>query len=245
MPAYQVTGNEYLSLPAISEDTGAVEGLTVLHMGAKGLLELSGGDGPLIAPVWRVNGEDQAPVLEWHRENAWVPVARGEARGMTVALTYLCPLGERAFFVRLEAENHRAVPLDIYLGVRGQWTRTLHEVNETIVLDGRRTQEASGWNAAFVMQEVAGLPLCAFAPIAEAGVEWTWGNLAFEGGRGALLAPGQRTCVEMIFGVGVETVAAATSAKHLCALATGAACARRWNGWGSACLRRRTLRLRE
>ena len=221
MPAYQVTGNEYLSLPAISEDTGAVEGLTVLHMGAKGLLELSGGDGPLIAPVWRVNGEDQAPVLEWHRENAWVPVARGEARGMTVALTYLCPLGERAFFVRLEAENHRAVPLDIYLGVRGQWTRTLHEVNETIVLDGRRTQEASGWNGAFVMQEVAGLPLCAFAPIAEAGVEWTWGNLAFEGGRGALLAPGQRTCVEMIFGVGVETVAAATSAKHLLRLGYG------------------------
>ena len=39
MPAYQVTGNEYVSLPAIREDTGAVQGLTVLHMGAKGLLE--------------------------------------------------------------------------------------------------------------------------------------------------------------------------------------------------------------
>ena len=215
MPAYQVTGNEYLSLPAVAENTGAVEGLTVLHMGAKGLLELSGGDGPLIAPVWRVNGEEQTPALEWHRENAWVPVARGEARGMTVALTYLCPLGERAFFVRLEAENHRAVPLDVWLGVRGQWTRTLHEVNETIVLDGRRTQEASGWNAAFVMQEVAGLPLCAFAPIAEADVQWIWGDMAFEGGRSVLLAPGQRMCVELIFGVGVETVAAATSAKHL------------------------------
>lgn len=215
MPAYQVTGNEYLSLPAVAENTGAVEGLTVLHMGAKGLLELSGGDKPLIAPVWRVNGEEQTPALEWHRENAWVPVARGEAQGMTVALTYLCPLGERAFFVRLEAENHRAVPLDVWLGVRGQWTSTLHEVNETIVLDGRRTQEASGWNGAFVMQEVTGLPLCAFAPIAEADVQWTWGDMAFEGGRGALLAPGQRMCVELIFGVGVETVAAATSAKHL------------------------------
>ena len=215
MPAYQVTGNEYLSLPAVAENTGAVEGLTVLHMGAKGLLELSGGDKPLIAPVWRVNGEEQTPALEWHRENAWVPVARGEARGMTVALTYLCPLGERAFFVRLEAENRRAAPLDVWLGVRGQWTRTLHEVNETIVLDGRRTQEASGWNAAFVMQEVAGLPLCAFAPIAEADVQWIWGDMAFEGGRSVLLAPGQRMCVELIFGVGVETVAAATSAKHL------------------------------
>ena len=104
MPAYQVTGNEYLSLPAIREDTGAVEGLTVLHMGAKGLLELSGGDGPLIAPVWRINGAERPAALRWRRENAWVPVAQGEAQGVGVTLTYLCPLGERAFFVRLEAE---------------------------------------------------------------------------------------------------------------------------------------------
>ena len=80
MPAYQVTGNEYLSLPAIREDTGAVEGLTVLHMGAKGLLELSGGDGPLIAPVWRINGAERpfaggerTPGCPWRRERrrAW------------------------------------------------------------------------------------------------------------------------------------------------------------------------------
>ena len=230
MPAYQVTGNEYLSLPAIAEDTGAVEGLTVLHMGAKGLLELGGGDGPLIAPVWRVNGEEQTPALEWHRENAWVPVAQGEAQGLTVTLTYLCPLGERAFFMRLEAKNRRDAPLEVWLGVRGQWTRTLHEVNETIALDGRRTQEASGWNNAFVMQEVAGLPLCAFAPIAEARVKWTWGDMAFEGGCGVSLAPGGHACVELIFGVGVETVAAATSAKHLLRLGYER-CLRQTLGW--------------
>lgn len=191
MPAYQVTGNEYLSLPAIREDTGAVEGLTVLHMGAKGLLELSGGDGPLIAPVWRINGAERSAALRWRRENAWVPVAQGEAQGVGVTLTYLCPLGERAFFVRLEAENRCDAPLEVWLGVRGQWTRTLHEVNETIALDGHRTQEASGWNNAFVMQEVAGLPLCAFAPIAEAGVKWKWGDMAFEGGSGGFACAGR------------------------------------------------------
>ena len=230
MPAYQVTGNEYLSLPAIREDTGAVEGLTVLHMGAKGLLELSGGDGPLIAPVWRINGAERPAALRWRRENAWVPVAQGEAQGVGVTLTYLCPLGERAFFVRLEAENRCDAPLEVWLGVRGQWTRTLHEVNETLVLDGRRTQEASGWNNAFVMQEVAGLPLCAFAPIAEAGVKWKWGDMAFEGGDGVSLAPGGHACVELIFGVGVETVAAATSAKHLLRLGYER-CLRQTLGW--------------
>ena len=130
MPAYQVTGNEYVSLPAIREDTGAVQGLTVLHMGAKGLLELCGGDAPLIAPVVRVAGQEaMLAKLRWRRENAWVPVAQGEAQGLTVTLTYLCPLGERAFFMRLEAKNRRDAPLEVWLGVRGQWTRTLHEVN--------------------------------------------------------------------------------------------------------------------
>ena len=114
MPAYQVTGNEYVSLPAIREDTGAVQGLTVLHMGAKGLLELCGGDAPLIAPVVRVAGQEaMLAKLRWRRENAWVPVAQGEAQGLTVTLTYLCPLGERAFFMRLEAKNRRDAPLEV------------------------------------------------------------------------------------------------------------------------------------
>ena len=72
MPAYQVTGNEYLSLPAIAENTGAVEGLTVLHMGAKGLLELGGGDRPLAAPGWRVygvSGRKKLPVHLCYTEN--------------------------------------------------------------------------------------------------------------------------------------------------------------------------------
>ena len=83
MPAYQVTGNEYLSLPNIREDTGAIEGLTVLHMGAKGLLELNGGGAPLIAPMVRMSGckVTLAP-FRWRRENAWVPVAQGEAQGI-------------------------------------------------------------------------------------------------------------------------------------------------------------------
>ena len=80
------------------------------------------------------------------------------------------------------------------------------------------------------MQEVAGLPLCAFAPIAEAGVKWTWGDMAFEGGDGVSLAPGGHACVELIFGVGVETVAAATSAKHLLRLGYER-CLRQTLGW--------------
>ena len=47
---YLPTGNEYVSLPDISERTAAVGSFSCLHMGAKGLVEFRGGSEPLIAP---------------------------------------------------------------------------------------------------------------------------------------------------------------------------------------------------
>ena len=214
-PCYQVTGNEYLSLPTIREDTGAAEGLTLLHMGAKGLLELRGSERPLLAPFFCVNGRELAPAWRWRRENAWVPAAQGDAEGLALRVVYLCPINERALILHMEACNRSAAPACVALGVRGEWTQTLHEVNETLRLHGERTQEPSGWNDAFVMQETAGLPLCALAPIAAAGVRWTWGGGAYEGRRELRLAPGEAAEWDVIWGVGYETVAAATSAKHL------------------------------
>lgn len=216
MPLYQVTGNEYLSLPTIREEDGAAEGLTLLHMGAKGLLELKGNETPFILPLIRIDGaEHPLTNLRWRRENAWAPVASDCTGGLSVTVSYLCPIGERGFLLRLEAQNEQAHAVDIWLGAKGQWTQTLHHVNETLPLTGQRTQEASLWNDAFVMQEMAGIPLCAFAPIAEKKIAWVWGDGAFEGGRSERLAAGKRTAVTLYFGVGYETVAAATSAKHL------------------------------
>ena len=42
---YQVTGNEYLSLPMIRETDGAVESITFLMMQLKGMLDLRGDPG--------------------------------------------------------------------------------------------------------------------------------------------------------------------------------------------------------
>ncbi len=216
MKNYQVTGNEYLSLPTIDETTGGMEGITLLHMGAKGLLELNGGDKPFLRPVFSMNGAE-APIREpiWKRESYWLPSFTCRTAGAELSVSYLCPIGERAFFVRMEAENQTGAPIRARLGVEGGWQRTLHEINETAVLEGRRTQEPSGWNHAFVMQEFVGLPLCAFAPIAEDTVEWTFGGMAWQGGRTFTLDAGETARVDFIFGIGYETVAAATSAKHL------------------------------
>jgi hypothetical protein len=46
---YQVTGNEYVSLPAIRENGGAIESISCLYMNLKGMIELKGRNG-LIRP---------------------------------------------------------------------------------------------------------------------------------------------------------------------------------------------------
>lgn len=72
---YYVTGNEYVSLPTIREEDAALEGISFLHMGAKGMLELRGSDTePLLRPVVSVDGEE-LPIedLKWERLHYWIP----------------------------------------------------------------------------------------------------------------------------------------------------------------------------
>ena len=61
MDRYQVTGNEYVSLPTIREADGAVEGISFLMMGLKGMLELKGDDG-LVKPFMTVDGAERKSV---------------------------------------------------------------------------------------------------------------------------------------------------------------------------------------
>ena len=63
---YQVTGNEYLSLPTIRETDGAIEGVTFLYMRLKGMLEVRGDDA-LIRPGFSLDGEKLALHPVWRR----------------------------------------------------------------------------------------------------------------------------------------------------------------------------------
>lgn len=54
---YLPTGNEYVSLPDISERTAAICSFSCLHMGAKGLVEFHGdGSVPVMAPFVHSRG---------------------------------------------------------------------------------------------------------------------------------------------------------------------------------------------
>jgi uncharacterized protein len=219
---YQVTGNEYLSIPTLRERDAAIEGITFLHMGSKGMIEIRGNNKhPLLLPVMTLNG--QAISLEgcrWTREHYWIPgfVLRSEL--MCVRGTVLCPLGERAFVYRLTIENQGESTITCSAGLVGHWADTLHEVNESKQVSGKKYLVQSNWNHRFVMEMRAGFPLFSIAPMLDDGVQERHvlnadGSIDFSFEREWSLRPGEKASVDYILGLGFEEVSAATSAKEL------------------------------
>lgn len=220
---YQVTGNAYVSLPTIRERDGGIEGITFLHMGAKGMLEVRGRDA-VAKPYFEVNGKQLIFTPRWSRTHYWIPALHGEAEGMDVQCTYLCPMDERGFGLQLTLHNLTKNTVVGNIGLTGDWNQTLHEVNETKELEGGQKVRQSGWNHMFVWEQWAGLPLFALAPITEdnqpfsvgtQGATWHMDGKCYNIHREKRIAPGETMKLDVFFGIGFEEVAAATSAKEM------------------------------
>ena len=223
MRRYQATGNEYVSLPTIREEDGAIEGVTFLSMQLKGLLELRGDEG-LIRPYLTVNGAHASFTPVWERAHSWIPGFTAAVDALRFRCTYLTPVGERAFGLRLTAQNDGNDPVKTELGLEGRWDRTLHEINETAELPLGREVKRSAWNHMFIWSQKPGVPLFAFAPIVrddqpfseiDQHADWAQEGFGYTVSRTETLQPGQMVTLDVFFGVGYEEVAAATSAKEL------------------------------
>lgn len=216
---YFVTGNEYVSLPTIREDNAAVESITFLHMGAKGMIELAGtSDVPLLIPVVYFNGKEiPFEDIRWERRHYWIPQFSARAGHLVIEGVYLAPIGERGFGIRLAVSGDTE---EINFGIKGCWGKTFHSINESKLIDTPKYAYESGWNHAFVMDQRAGLPLLAFAPLytehpEKCSVEWYYAqsgdDITFQFTEHA---DKNREFV-LWFGLGFEEVAAATSAKEM------------------------------
>ncbi len=220
---YQVTGNEYVSLPAIRETDGAVENISFLYMGVKGMLEMYGRDG-FLKPYIVIDGKEAALQPTWSREHFWIPAWTCVQGDIAFRCVYLAPIGERGFLIHLEIGNNSTAEADVLLGVRGDWYQTKHMVNESIELTEGKHSRESGWNHMFVFSQIPGIPLFAFAPITgdhqafsdiDQGAEWTLDDFCFDIFKRKRLPCGQGTELDIFFGIGYEEVAAATSAKEM------------------------------
>ena len=85
---YIPTGNEYVSLPDLDEKNAALGSFSVLHMAAKGLIELHGE--PVIEPFFSCGALEE---LSWTRRGFWIPEFSARAGALRVAGTLLAPLG--------------------------------------------------------------------------------------------------------------------------------------------------------
>lgn len=225
MSEYLVTGNEYVSLPTIRQRDGAIEGLSFLHMGAKGMIELCGSAGlPLMKPFAEINGlgiPDGG--LRWERLNSWVPRFSGEYGGCRLEGTLLAPIGERGFGYRLVL-SAGADDVDYRLGLSGCWARALHSVNESKPIEAEKHAYCSGWNHSFVMDMRPGLSLFAFAPIFTENRDGCpvrdWfdkrgDEIHYSIERTGRLGADESVELCVWFGLGFEEVAASTSAKEM------------------------------
>lgn len=221
---YYVTGNEYVSLPTIREEDAALEGISFLNMGAKGMIELRGSDTePLLRTVVSVDGEELSiEDLKWERLHYWIPKFRAKAGEYTLEGIILAPLGERGFGYRMRISGRPGHSLR--LGLKGNWTQTLHSINESKPITVEKNLYHSGWNHASIMDMRPGLSLFAFAPIYTETPDRCPINSEFEkkGDEIRFLIDkpvnfeedgGCELCVW--FGVGFEEVSAATSAKEM------------------------------
>lgn len=220
-PRYLPTGNEWVSLPTLREEDGALESFSFLHMGCKGLIEQRGSSAlPLIAPFFEVAGaEIPLQALTWTWEGHWIPTFRGIAGPLAVEGTVLAPVEERGFAYRLAVENPTPAVAELSFGLKGCWASSWHCVNQDKEIDGKKYCYPSGWNESLIFDLRCGLPLFAFAPMTDlpcsSAVQETDDGIRYRLAHDCVLEPGQSVTVTFYWGVGFEEVAAATSAKEM------------------------------
>lgn len=220
---YIVTGNEYVSLPTIREADAAVEGISFLHMGAKGMLEMCGGETPFLKPYVRCDGADVALTdFVWQHEAYWIPCFTAKAGAVTLHGTILAPVGERGFGWRLRLEGDTAGHR-WELGMEGCWAKTVHSINESKEIVAEKNLYRSNWNHQYCMDVRLGLSLFAFAPIMTEDWHQTLYHYSYEKvGKdiryrlwAAWDEQEENLTAVFWFGLGFEEVAATTSAKEM------------------------------
>ena len=161
---YQITGNEYISLPTPEGERrggGRVSFLVHAGQGAAGAARQSRADSPLYGG----EGSDCRCIQSGRGSIVGFPALRRRSGRFRFSCVYLTPIGERGFMVRLVLENTGDAPQQVRFGVEGEWSQTLHEINETTELNAGREAYESGWNHMFIFSQKPGLPLFAFAPV--------------------------------------------------------------------------------
>jgi hypothetical protein len=217
------TGNEWISLPDIRGDDGALTTFNALSMRDRGLLQASGEAGrPVLIPYFLVDGK-KLPLdhLSWSLLEYWIPQARQIADGVEVTLTYCAPNGSRAAFIRLTATNHRAAAVPLSLGMRSSFGALSRVTYVPVNLRGERTIAPAPWvDPGEVFSFITDDTHFAWAlvhPGSKANVSVPPLSLSPEAdaARVVTLQPGESAEALFVLAVGIEEFSAAHNARAL------------------------------
>jgi hypothetical protein len=199
---FQVTGNEYISLPEIDEKNGNVNYLTVLHMNSKGMLQIEGR--PFLKTKIVVDNKylSLSNNLVWIRDNYWIPMATYSNEDVRIKIIYLTPLNQKAIAIRVKVENLTDRKINVEASIVMEWTSTKHVVNESYPLETTIKMKKSNWNKGNVFMQNIVTPLISIAPMHE-------GENRFS------LESKESSSYDLFVGIGMEEVSASTAAKHL------------------------------
>ncbi len=217
------TGNQWVSLPDISAETGSLSTFNVLSMQHRGLLQVAGSSGaPVISATFSVDGKPLSlHNPEWSLIEYWTPVAQQVVDGIELTLTWCAPPDSRGAFLRLTMTNRRAVPAKASLGVHASFGALYRVTYNPVLFNGTHTAGLAPW-----------VPDGAVFSSASSDTDFAW-SIVHPGSQGAIslppvsiapevqatrtqtLAPGERMEAMYVLGAGVEEFAAAHAAKAL------------------------------
>jgi uncharacterized protein len=141
------TGNEWIALPDIRADNGALTSFNVLSMRDRGLLQVTGEAGsPVLQPYFEADGKPVAFLNPaWELIEYWIPSAHQTINGLDMTLTWCAPPGVRAAFLRMTVTNHRAAAVPVVLGLKASWGALDRVTYVPVRLKGDRTLGPAPW----------------------------------------------------------------------------------------------------
>jgi len=221
---YLPTGNEMVSIPGIRESDAGIMGITFLHMGYKGMIEITGDDtsSPFLKPYITVNGvEANMYDITWDRYDHWIPCFRSLNNTFQVSGLILAPIGERGFIVQLRLRHLNDSPAEYSLGLKGCWKNSNHVINESKVIHAEKYVYRSLWNQGLVFDLRREVSIFSFAPISEGQLETEYYQendsdaVFFSSYKKAALSAEEELVTTIYWGFGFEEVGAATAAKEM------------------------------
>ena len=210
-------GNETISFPQINPKDGGIQNITLLHMGAVGLLEFAGReDVSLITPYLKFDGRPLSLQLAWSYRQHWLPAFTARKNKMTVRGLIFAPPGHRGAVYLLRIKNTGRVPVLVEAGFALEFTSLKHHVFRARAMNQQIRCEFDRWTKSLILEAGSGVPLAALAFGLDTDEPWwlrpvTEGSVRADAAKAETVGPGEEFVLPLYISANIEGSGAGTT----------------------------------